>query len=85
MRRLDILVQAEQVVRVVLALQRCQPLVLRAEGFAHHVIALLLKAGEVEIAAAIRIRLQGGAKLPHPGDIGRVVRGIFPVCFGAGG
>jgi hypothetical protein len=51
--RRDILVEAEQIRRVVLPLELHELLVLRAECAAHHRIALLLAASEVEVAPAI--------------------------------
>ncbi len=51
--RPHVLVEPEQVVRIVLALERREPPVLGAKGAAHHLIPFLLEASKVEIAATV--------------------------------
>src|SRR3712207_4722592 len=46
---LDVLVESEEVGRVVLALQGRQPLVVSAVGVPHHLLSLLQKAWEVQV------------------------------------
>ena len=81
--RLDVLVQPEQVFRVILCFERGQPFILGAKALAHRVVALLQKAGEVQIAAAIREGRQVGDARAHPVEIGVVVLGVLPAGFRA--
>src|SRR5215207_8412129 len=62
-RRVDVLIEAKEVRRVVASLQREQPLIVRTEARAHHRLALFLEAGKVQVAAAVGVRLHGGNEL----------------------
>src|SRR5579884_653654 len=74
--RRDVLVEPEHVVRVVLRLQRDEPLVLRPEARADGVAVVV--AHEVEVDAARRPRLHRGGDRPRPRNVPFVVGGILP-------
>src|SRR5215831_7582368 len=70
---LDVLVDAEEVGRVVCPLESCQPLVVTlAVGRAHAVLALV--AEEVEVDAPARVGLHRVEEVSRPSDV--------PVRFG---
>src|SRR5262245_51386902 len=71
-RRLDILIEPEQVGRIVLGLDLGQSRIVGAIGAACHAIAILRQSGEVEISTAVRIGLHVGPKAAYPGQVERI-------------
>src|SRR4028119_2209770 len=82
-RRLDVLVHAEEVGRVVLVLEGDQPLVVLAIGVSHHLLSLFEEAREVEVHAAVGEPPHVGYALSDPGYVGLVLVWLFPVPFDA--
>lgn len=80
--RWNILVEAEQICWIILLLEGDEAHVVRTERAAHHHISLLLEAGEVEIATAIRELAHVLDELARPADVGLVVAGVLPVGLG---
>src|SRR6185437_4631246 len=66
--RRNVQIHPEQVVRVVLRLQLCQPLVVRAVAGADEILLLLAEAREVEVQAAGRVLVHRVPELASPGD-----------------
>jgi hypothetical protein len=67
-RGCDVEVHAEQVRRVVLGLELCEPVVVDAVPGADQRVVLLAEPGEVEVDPAGGVLLQRGPELASPGD-----------------
>src|SRR3972149_1767140 len=81
--RLDVLVQVEQVVRVVLPLDLEETLVV---ALVVRLDALLVVLGhEVDVPALLRVRRRGPVVVAHPLDVGLVVGRIRPRSGDDGG
>src|SRR5437867_10053187 len=72
----DVLVEPEHVLRIVLPLDLPQSLVVRSEVRRHAV--LVVRRGEVDVPAAIRIWREGLVVVPHPPDVRLVLRAVRP-------
>src|SRR3954451_22337873 len=79
----DVLVQVEQVVRVVAALDLAQPVVVRAVVVAG--AGLLVGRGEVDVPAGLGVRRGRRVVLPHPVGVALVVGPVGPHAGDDGG
>src|SRR5215212_5042221 len=75
----DVLVEAEEVGRIVLILERDEPLVVPAVGVLHQLLPLLHETWEVQVHAAVGEAPHVGDALPRPGDVRLVVARLLPV------
>src|ERR671915_191640 len=78
LRRPDVLVEPEDVLRVVGGLDPCEAVVVGAVAAADGGVALLEQAGEVEVRLAVREGDSGVPELTRVGDVALVVGGVLP-------
>src|SRR5690242_1068474 len=76
-RRSDVLVQPEEVVRIVLSFNGGEAVVVGAVGRAHALFALIAQVIDVDTAGGER--LQRRVAVAHPADLARVGGGIGPL------
>ena len=75
----DVVVEAEEVVRIVAPLHLPQPLEVRVAVGRAHAFDGLIRSSVVEVAAAAgRALLERGGRAPRPGDVVGVTGGVLP-------
>src|SRR3954447_25122207 len=77
----DVEVHAEEVRRVVLGLQRGEPVVVDSVARSDELLLFFSEAGEVQVDAAGRVPAHRSPELSAPGDRLVALRGVGPADF----